>query len=206
GRAVARGGLRQVTRVPVWLRPAAAAAALVVITAGVTYFATREALLSDTQIAAQPVDSAALDPQKMVAAAFDSARREDSIGTRVALVDPRDPSGDRAPRTTGRVPGPDRVPASVVSDPTPVAAALENVYGREIARLWRIVDERRAQLDTATVGVLERNLNIIDQAIRESRAALARDPASAFLNEQLSNVLEQKVELLRAAALLPARS
>jgi hypothetical protein len=80
------------------------------------------------------------------------------------------------------------------------------VYGREIARLWRIVDERRAQLDTGTVGVLERNLNIIDQAIRESRAALARDPASAFLNEQLNNVLEQKVELLRAAALLPVRS
>jgi hypothetical protein len=47
---------------------------------------------------------------------------------------------------------------------------------------------------------------IIDGAIRESRAALARDPASALLNEQLTNALEQKVELLRAAVLLPVRS
>jgi hypothetical protein len=87
-----------------------------------------------------------------------------------------------------------------------VAATLETVYGREIARLRRIIDERRALLDTATVNVIERNLTIIDQAIRESRAALARDPASALLNEQLNNALEQKVELLRTAALLPVRS
>ncbi len=68
------------------------------------------------------------------------------------------------------------------------------------------VEQRRATLDTATIGVIERNLGIIDAAIRESRAALARDPASALLNEQLNNALEQKVELLRTAVLLPVRT
>lgn len=183
-----------------WLRPAVAAAALIAITAGVTYFATREALLSDGRVAARFVDSAALDPHKAVTDAIDSARRAEGVGTRVGARVPDDRPNPRAPRTA------DRAPTVFTSTDQPVAAALEAVYGREIVRLRRIVDERRALLDTATVGVIERNLTIIDQAIRASRAALARDPASAFLNEQLNNALEQKVELLRAAVLLPVRS
>jgi hypothetical protein len=190
-----------------WVRPAAAAAALVVITAGVTYVATREALRSDVQVAAQAADSAELDPREIAARAFDSAQR-------VARMEgPDAPSAgapavaDRAPASAERAPvGGDRAPAVLASSETPVAATIETVYGREIARLRRIIDERRALLDTATVGVIERNLTIIDQAIRESRAALARDPASALLNEQLNHALEQKIELLRAAALLPIRS
>jgi hypothetical protein len=187
-------------RMPSWLRPAAAAAALVVLTAGVTYFATREALLSGSQLA---VDSASLDARQIVAQAIDSAQRTDGI-----------PLDHAAPRTTPREPrSANRAPAVFNRGPIVPAAnqqsaseALEPVYGREIEQLRRIVDERRVLLDTATVGVIERNLTIIDQAIRESRAALARDPASAFLNEQLNKALEQKVELLRAAALLPVRS
>jgi hypothetical protein len=56
------------------------------------------------------------------------------------------------------------------------------------------------------VVIVEKNLGIIDQAIQESRAALARDPASLYLNEQLNYVLEKKIELLRSAAALPSRS
>jgi hypothetical protein len=204
-------GVAPPTRVPSWLRPAAAAAALVLMTAGITYFATRQALLSGPQVTA--IDSASLDPRKMVAHANDSARRIDmgrgdpvtrapDLARRAA--DRETGAGDRpqtarAPRTA------DRAPAVAVSN-NPLTTTLETVYGLEIERLRRIIDERRGQLDTATVGVIERNLSIIDTAIRESRAALARDPASAFLNEQLNNALEQKVELLRAAALLPVRS
>ncbi len=200
GAAAARGAGRPT---PVWLRPAAAAAALVIITAGVTYFATREALISDAQIAARSVDSAALDPQRIVADTIDSANRAE----RVASSGPDARSNTGAPVTPERAPAPaNRIPAVLASSQVPVAAALETVYGREISRLRTIIDERRALLDTATVGVIERNLTIIDQAIRESRAALARDPASALLNEQLNNALEQKVELLRAAALLPIRT
>src|SRR5688500_8211745 len=59
GRRAEGGGRR--ARIVSWMRPAAAAAALVVLTAGVTYFATREALLPETQVAARVADSAALD-------------------------------------------------------------------------------------------------------------------------------------------------
>jgi hypothetical protein len=201
----------------VWLRPAAAAAALVIITAGVTYFATREALLSDPQIAAQPVDSAAADPHKMVADAIDSANRAERVaasrpdarsnGRALGGYRPQADGSDRGPAGTDGPPAlANRTPAILASRQVPVAAALETVYGQEISRLRTIIDERRALLDTATVGVIERNLTIIDQAIRESRAALGRDPASALLNEQLNYALEQKVELLRAAALLPIRT
>lgn len=191
---------------PAWLRPAAAAAALVLVTAGVTYFATREAVLSNRQVAVRPVDSAALDPQQLVAAANDSARRVERV---LAERGPR--TSEPAPAAANPVVGSRRPavgPASgtAVNVVNPLTATLESVYGQEIARLHRIIDERRELLDTATVSVIERNLIIIDSAIRESRAALARDPASAFLNEQLNKALEQKVELLRAAALLPVRS
>ena len=210
GRFSVLGPRSKVRRIPTWLRPAAAAAALVLITAGVTYFATREVILSNTRVAAREVDSAAINPREFAAAAYDSARRAASL-----FVDRGARPEDRGPRTEDRGPAvrspSARVPRSTEGVAVPVAnnpltATLEAVYGQEIARLRRIIDERRGLLDTATVGVIERNLTIIDKAILESRAALARDPASAFLNEQLNSALEQKVELLRAAALLPVRS
>jgi hypothetical protein len=139
---------------------------------------------------------------------LDSALRADRAEPRVAAA----PDDERAPQAAaGRAPAvstvrsANRAPVLLASDQAPVQA-IESVYGREIARLRRIVDERRGQLDTATVHVLERNLGVIDRAIAESRAALAKDPASVFLNDQLNSVLEQKIELLRAAALLPVRS
>ena len=46
----------------------------------------------------------------------------------------------------------------------------------------------------------------IDRAIAEARAAVARDSASAFLNDQLHKALEKKLGLLRTVALLPPRA
>ena len=80
------------------------------------------------------------------------------------------------------------------------------VYDQEIGKLRAIVKERRAQLDPGTVAVLEQSIAVIDSAIAQSRAALAKDPASGFLATQLNHSLEKKVELLRTAALLPSRT
>jgi hypothetical protein len=77
------------------------------------------------------------------------------------------------------------------------------VYSREISMLQEILRTRRAQLDPATVAIIERNLNIIDAAIAQSKAALSKDPASQLLGEQLTHALDKKVELLRTAAMLP---
>lgn len=79
-------------------------------------------------------------------------------------------------------------------------------YEGEIGALRNIIETRRAELDSATVAVLEKNLKLIDQAIAESKAALAADPASTFLADQVSRAYDTKLELLRAAAMLPSRT
>jgi len=108
----------------------------------------------------------------------------------------------RSPETLTEIPAP--APRNVSNKPN--AAPAQEIYAREIAQLDSIVRDRRSQLDTATVAVIEKNLRIIDQAIAQSRAALARDPNSGFLHDQLNDVLNQKIALLRTVALLPART
>ena len=80
------------------------------------------------------------------------------------------------------------------------------VYDHEITLLDSLVHTRRESLDPKTVTIIEQNLKIIDKAIAESRAALAKDPKSPLLTNQLDNVLGSKVELLRTVAFLPTRS
>jgi anti-sigma factor RsiW len=153
---------------PLWTtgRLAAAAAALVVSTAGITYVATTHADSLRTTVASVPAAASGVP---------------DSQSTRASAL-----SG-----------GAVRNASSLSS---------EQLYDQEIAHLQTIVRERRSLLDTTTIAVIQRNLAIIDSAITQSRAALAADPNSRFLNEQLNSVLGQKVELLRTAALLPART
>jgi hypothetical protein len=103
-----------------------------------------------------------------------------------------------------RAPGTVR-PARLVSA-VPLMRETEPVYDREILKLRTIMKTRRSQLDPKTVAVLEQSISVIDSAIAQSRAALAMDPASGFLANQLNHSLEKKVELLRTAALLPART
>jgi len=92
-------------------------------------------------------------------------------------------------------------PASLVSaDPR----APEIVYNLEIDQLRTILTDRREELDSATVAVVEQSLATIDKAIAEARAALARDTSDPFLHEQLNRALEKKLGLLRTVALLPA--
>ena len=97
--------------------------------------------------------------------------------------------------------------------PTPPSAVpvarkqtTEATYAEEITALHAIVEQRTAQLDPHTRAVIVHNLQVIDSAIAESRRALAQDPHSALLADQLDQVLSTKMELLRTVALLPART
>ena len=87
-----------------------------------------------------------------------------------------------------------------------VVAALTADYDKEIRQLGALLESRRNQMDPATVAVIERNLQVIDAAITESRLAILRDPASRFLIESLNQSLQMKVELMRTAAMLPSRT
>jgi hypothetical protein len=75
-------------------------------------------------------------------------------------------------------------------------------YDAAVADLEKILQDGRDQLDPRTVMVIERNLQTIDQAIREAREALDRDPANTYLNSHLADARRRKLELLRHAAAL----
>jgi len=81
--------------------------------------------------------------------------------------------------------------------------APEVMYGQEITRLRAILEQRRGNLDTATVAAVEKSLKAIDLAIAEARSALAVDASSGFLNAQLNRALEKKLGVLRRVALMP---
>jgi hypothetical protein len=52
-------------------------------------------------------------------------------------------------------------------------------------------------IDPQTAAMLQKNLQVIDQAIAESRAALRSEPLSASARDSLFDALKQKVALLQ---------
>jgi hypothetical protein len=197
---------RMATMRRAWRHPAVAAAALVLVTAGITHMWTRHVY-----------DAAATAPT-VTAVKTATTTTEETAPTRTASVTPSQPAAEThiARGTESAAP---RAATGSAAPRTPVVLAsrrpsanrtmtsdAEPVYAREIVALRAIVRERRSQLDPRTVAVLEQSIAVIDSAIAQSRAALAKDPASGFLATQLNRSLEKKVELLRTAALLPART
>jgi anti-sigma factor RsiW len=181
--------------VPVWM--GVAAAALVVSTAGITYTLTARSF------------GAAPTPAIGRINAPDSQMQAATGTTPTPPVDVGVPSTQRvatASPANNTVPDRSRPPVSLVKATATDRAHSDQVYGREIDMLQNIVSQRRAQLDSSTVAIIEKNLKIIDRAIEQSRAALVKDPASRMLDQQLTHALDKKVELLRTAAMLPANT
>jgi anti-sigma factor RsiW len=99
-----------------------------------------------------------------------------------------------------------RPPASAVQGGTPTALAAfrpaEQEYQKAILDLETVLRTQRGRLAPQTAATLEANLRIIDQAIAESRAALAADPNSAELTHMLSDAYDTKLDVLRQAVSL----
>ena len=86
-----------------------------------------------------------------------------------------------------------------------MARALATDYEATIRQLRENLDERRQQLDPATIAKVEASLRVVDSAIAEARSALAADPANLTLVDLLAASYERKLELLRRASeLLPS--
>lgn len=94
----------------------------------------------------------------------------------------------------------------VTGIPVTARQVTEASYDSVIGELQRSLDERRGQLDTATVRVLEQTLDVINAAIAQALAALENDPNNQYLNQQLQRTLDRKLHLLQRAATLPAVS
>ena len=164
------------------LRLVAVAAALVAVTAGVTYTLT--------------VSRGGADP-KVAAVSPDSGR--DSAKSATTQPEQRVAAIDSAPKIDRQ--------DSIAPDPTTQnVGSAPAASSREIDRLRSMFVRNRGQMDPRTAAIIEANLKVIDDAIAQSKAALAQDPASRFLNNQLNTALDKKLELLRTAAQLPSRT
>jgi hypothetical protein len=73
----------------------------------------------------------------------------------------------------------------------------EQHYQNAIARLEQAFKSDDAAFDAQTAGMLRKNLQVIDQAIAESRAALNTEPQSAPARDSLFDALRRKVTLLQ---------
>jgi len=197
-----------------WARPAIAAAALVVFTAGITYSVTKSHITHSIAVTQPGPERVAVTTPAPDSVEPSSPSAGTSAPTTVAStnvgVTSSQPASTRngASRATSTPRAVQSLPAQPVrlANGENVMRSAEPVYDREIEKLRKIVKTRRTQLDPRTITVLEQSIAVIDSAIAQSRAALAKDPASGFLAEQLNHSLEKKVELLRTAAMLPART
>jgi anti-sigma factor RsiW len=180
-----------------WLRMAAVAAALVAVTAGVTYTLTvnRDSGASGT--------IAAVTRPAPAGVSVPAASRDDSAAAADDRTVAPDDSAPVAPDQTDATSGGRPSTQSVGNSSTRATSSSDS---REIDRLRTVFLRNRSQLDPRTAAIIEANLKVIDDAIAQSKAALAQDPASRFLNNQLNNALDKKLELLRTAAQLPSRT
>jgi hypothetical protein len=93
----------------------------------------------------------------------------------------------------GEAQSPSEMVASVQSE----LQAAEAHYDKAIQGLEQIAKSDSGALDPQVAAVLQKNLQVIDQAIGESRAALDAQPASADAQESLFDAMRSKVALLQ---------
>jgi hypothetical protein len=70
-------------------------------------------------------------------------------------------------------------------------------YENAIAGLERVASESETPIDPTVMATVRENLEIIDQAIDDSRQALRSDPQSQLAQESLFDAFRRKVALLQ---------
>ena len=188
-----------------WIPMLAAASALIAASAGITYVLTSRAATqgaAPSMVASAPAQSETqTDTQSETHTATKSATQPDTQGAALAHNDVTG-SGRTNVASTDRNAGAKTQLAS--HGAAGASDGMRQTYDAEIATLHSALEARRGQLNPATVSTIEQNLRVIDEAIRQSKEALEKDPNSRLLNDQLDHSLATKTSLLRAAALLPA--
>jgi hypothetical protein len=174
---------------------AAAAAALIVTTAGITYLATRVTAKPPAQIAVVTTTQKAPIVDSSAAAPTVTAPSSQTAGAA--------PSGSRSSANlASNNAGNRRTPVTAVTAGNYGSPQEEAAYTKEIDVLERMVNSANSGLEPATVLIVKKNLQLIDDAIAQSKAALAKDPASSLLYDQVTRARGKKIELLRTMAAL----
>jgi hypothetical protein len=82
----------------------------------------------------------------------------------------------------------------------PVSARAGQAFDQAVGELEQVLAQGRNRLEPRTLQIIEENLRVIDRAIAEARAAIAADPANAYLSGQVAANMHRKLEILRRAA------
>ena len=190
--------------IPAWAPALLAASALIAASAGITYVLTTRATASGVvPVAVAAATSGGNAPMNEVAGVVSGAPGTPAPSGTAAVDDATMHTSPAHGSMSAR--HKDSPAARLVSrQGSDRTDDVRRTYDSEINTLNDALEARRGQLNPATVAVIEQNLRVIDNAIEQSRAALARDPANTLLNDQLDRTLAKKTGLLRAAALLPA--
>jgi hypothetical protein len=100
---------------------------------------------------------------------------------------------DERPHAAAAVSEPPDLVASIQAD----LQAAEEHYEKAIQGLEQIARSESGALDPQMAAVLQKNLQVIDHAIGESRAALQAQPASALAQDSLFEAMRSKVAVLQ---------
>lgn len=118
-----------------------------------------------------------------------------AVGASLVLLLPVLGGGDREPGASaarGNAAGPE--PVQTIEDHFRLA---EQHMQAGIAKLEAAARLDEATIDPQTAAMLKKNLEVIDQAIAESRAALRAEPQSTVARDSLFAALRRKVALLQ---------
>lgn len=105
--------------------------------------------------------------------------------------------GPAAPTVATAGAGNDDTPAELVSSIESELDLAARHYENAIAGLERVASDGDSPIDPAVMATVRENLEIIDQAIDDSRQALRSDPQSQLAQESLFDAFRRKVALLQ---------
>jgi anti-sigma factor RsiW len=100
-------------------------------------------------------------------------------------------------------PGPPAAPAPLAGLPVTVSPGSDTLheveadYARATTALLAALSERPSSLSSETLASVQKNLEVIDQALAEVRLALRKDPHNGELTHMLVATHRKKLEVLR---------
>jgi anti-sigma factor RsiW len=110
---------------------------------------------------------------------------------------PATPTAGQATESTMSAPAGNASDQEVVQSVEMELRVAEEHYEKAIAGLEQIAKADQSSLDPQVAAVLQKNLGIIDQAIRDSRVALQSQPTSQVAQATLFEAFRRKVALLQ---------
>jgi hypothetical protein len=120
-----------------------------------------------------------------------------AAGTALVLLVPRTPPATQNAAAPASAPAGTAAPAPSVEEVQTKVDAAQAQFETAIAELEKVAKANQQALDPGTSATIEKNLNILDDAIAQNRAAVKAEPASVAARETLFEALRQKVTLLQ---------